>query len=496
MRGVEVPIEIYRIVAPAESPEIGSRAALPGRVAVLPFASISPDPRDEYIADGLTQEMISTLSQLGGLRVIARTSVDVYKTRSRTVPQIGAELNVRSLLEGSVRRVGNKVRVTVQLIDVATQEPLWVGAYDRDLGDVLAVQGEIAAKVAEILQVKVMDQEKLRLRSRSTGVPESYLVYLKGRTLLKGTTQESLADAKRQFELAVRLDPSNARAYSGLADAIYRGAQTSGRSLRNLEEVLQIARGFVSKSILLDPSAAEAHASLGYLLLELLEFAEADRELRIAISLNPSYAPAHNWYAHLLTEKGQLEDALEEMLLAEEADPLSPGIQNRLAYLLVALGRPGEATQKIAHLSELEPDGLRYHLARFEVALRSEHHPALKTETVWITGHSPVLGSERLEAAWYGKYWAAIGDLEGAQKEIARLLALRNPDTRETSDWVASELAEIYALLRDSDECFRWLEQALVDRALSFEQWWLSPNYQANRTDHRFLEILKRAKLA
>ncbi|HLM91640.1 MAG TPA: adenylate/guanylate cyclase domain-containing protein [Thermoplasmata archaeon] len=495
LRGVDVPPEIYRVVTGADPSARDVRTAPPARIAVLPFSSISPVAGDEYLADGLTEELISTLSQLGGLRVIARTSVDVYKNRPKPVPQIGAELNVRSLLEGSVRRMGNRVRVTAQLIDVLTQEHLWAGTYDRDLDDVFGIQGEIARAVAENLEVTVLDQEKRRLLSRPTGITESYLAYLKGRTLLHGMTQESPVEAQRQFELAVRLDPNNARAYSGLADAVYLGAKRSGRSVRHFIDILQVAREQVSRSILLDPSAAEAHASLGYLLVELLEFAEADRELRTAILLNPSYAAAHQSYARLLTEKGRLEEAVEEMQLAEAADPLSPGIQFQLADLFFALGRPADATQRIRRLSELEPDSLRNHLAGFEGALRSGDHGRLKEEAAWITGHPPVLGSEHLRSLWNGKYLAAAGDVDGARQEIARLRSLRDHETGEISEWVPGEIAEICALLNEPDECFLWLDQALQSIALPLAHWWLSSGFRTVRKDPRFREILKKARL-
>ncbi len=496
LRGVEVPIEAYRVVGPSGPSEPAARKSPPGRIAVIPFSSISPDSRDEYLADGLTEEVITALSQLGGLRVIARSSVDVYKSHPKSVSQIGSELNLRSLLEGSVRRAGNRVRVTAQLIDVATQEHLWSRNYDRDLDDVFAIQTDIAREVAQSLQVTVLEQEDRRLRSRPTGITDSYLAYLKGRTLVKSTAPSSLAEARAQFERAVQLDPKNARAYSGLADAVYRGAWMSGRSLRFSEESLREARGLVSQSLLLDPTVAEAHASLGQFLDELYEFAGADKEFRTAISLNPSYASAHQWYARLLTDKGQLEYALEELHLAEEADPLSPGIKAGLARLLAALGRAREAASCARRLSELEPEGIRYHITRFELAQRSMDRSTLLEEVTWVTQRSHLAGIEPACTFWNGKYAAIVGDTQAARQSVERLSSARDHDTGAPSDWAPSFIAEIYAQLKDADGSFAWAERAFQNRTLDFGQWWVSPSYDNLRADPRFRGLTKRANLA
>ena len=493
LKGIDSVMDVYRVTGlTGGAPPGGSTV---GRVAVLPFASIGPNARDSYLADGLTDELIGALSQLGGLRVIARTSVDVYRDRAKPVSQIGSELNVRSVLEGSVRKHGNKLRVFAQLIDVPSQENLWSQTFDRELDDVFALQSEIAEKVAGALEVKVLEQEERRLRTKPTGVTASYLAYLKGRALLREMNAASLTAARKQFEEALRLDPKNARAHSGLADAIARGAQFSGQPLKDVLATLERSRDLAQSAVLADPSAAEAHATLGLHLDELYDFVGADRELRMAISLNPSYAPAHQWYGRLLTERGRLDEALEEYQIAEQADPLSPGVQFSLASLALAAGREREAVEAARRLSELEPDGIRVHLIGFERALRLADAPGMLAAARGIADRSPSSGREEQEALWLGRYDAAVGDAAGAREQIRRLEALHAPGTSRHSGWAAGEIAEVYAQLGCLDDCFRWLEVALEERTVAFHLWWQSAGFADARRDPRFRQLLKKVHL-
>jgi len=498
LKGVDTPIDAYRAL-PAEGESSSEpRPAPPGRIAVLPFASISPDPRDEYLADGLTEELIGVLSRLGGLRVIARTSVEVYKSRPKPVPQIGTELNVRTLLEGSIRRSGQKVRVTAQLIDVPTQEPLWSQSFDRELDDVFAIQSEIAQQVAETLQVKVLEQEQRRIRAKPTGITESYLAYLRGRTLLHSLNPERLKEAEAQFVESARLDPANARAYSGLADARLRIATmfATDRPLEEMVEALRACRELATRALLLDPAAAEAYATLGRLQQLLYEFKEAEKALRTSITLNPSYAQAHRWYAMLLTERGQLPEALAELRIAEQADPLSPSVEFALAPVLFALGRDREAAIALRRLAELEPDGVRYHVAAFEGRLWSRDSHGLLEEVRWLCAHGSSHGHTDLEPYWFGRYYGALRDTARAHAEIEKMRAVRDPTTGKPSAWAASQIATVYAQIDEVDECLSWVEQAYTAKTLVFTDCWVSASFESVRRDPRFREFLSRVGLA
>src|SRR3989454_5362470 len=219
LRNVRVPLEVYKMVLPWDDTKtIQSTEPDRRRIAVLPFANMSPDPGDSYFADGITEEIISTLSGVSGLNVISRTSVMGYKGTTKRVKEIGGELEAGSVLEGSFRKAGNKIRVTAQLVDVRDDRHVWAHSYDRNLDDVFGVQTDIAKQVSDALRVKILSKEKEALEQKPTGSTESYSLYIKGRFFWNERTKESVKKAIRYFEEAVRLDPNFALAYSGLAD--------------------------------------------------------------------------------------------------------------------------------------------------------------------------------------------------------------------------------------------------------------------------------------
>jgi adenylate cyclase len=359
LKNVRFPVDIYRVVLPWAGR--GSTSAIIGPIglAVLPFAHIGPDSRDDYIADGLTEELITVLSQLRGLRVIARTSVTPYKSTSKGVAQIGGELGVSKVLEGSVRKAGSRLRITVQLIDVGTQGHLWANSYDRELDDVLATQSEIAKQVAEALKLELRATEGARLESQRPVRADSYLAYLKGRSLFGTHSIGGFNLAKEQFELAISLDPKNVAAYSGLADVVQMLRMAyQGRPLAASGET---GRALVDRAIELDPNSAEAHTSLGLIQWCDFEYVAAERETKLALALNPSYSHAHLQYACLLEDEGRPDEALVEHVLAEGTDPLSPSNVASSARLFIWLGRFEEALVKIRRLGELNAAGLVYH---------------------------------------------------------------------------------------------------------------------------------------
>jgi adenylate cyclase len=483
LKGVQASTEVYRVVLPWTVEAPASPDSGPTGLAVLPFANISPDPKDEYFADGLTEEIITVLSQLVELQVIARTSVMQYKATTKAVSQIGAELGVTSVLEGSVRKAGTRLRITAQLIDAQSQRHVWANTYDRELDDVFSVQAEIARNVAEALKVQLRGAEEARLRARRPVRSDSYLAYLKGRTLTYKGSRAALQDAKEQFELAISLDPTNAAAHSGLADATW----LMGIWYTDTHQTawVETSERSAERAIQLNPNLAEAHASLALSLWKRRDYPATEKELKLALSLNPSYSMARRWYAGILQDEGRAEEALRELTLAEAADPLGTGHVDQLASLLIELGRLDEAFVKIERLREMEPSraGPHVRLAQYYLA-RSEFDQCLK-EVQRAEELEPEPRMKRVFRVWR--------HVLSGEKEKARAL-LREEETLPEYGIIPYYIAILYAELEDMDECFRWLERQ--GPSLPLQSLRLDPRLDNVRRDPRFQDLLKKMNLA
>jgi adenylate cyclase len=482
LKGLQVPLDIYRVVLPWTGGEPPTYSSAPTGLAVLPFTNISPDPKDEYFADGLTEELITVLSQLRGFRVIARTSVMPYKSTSKGVSQIGTELRVSSVLEGSVRKAGNRLRVTAQLIDVGSEGHVWANTYDRELDDVFAVQAELAKQVAEALKIELRPSEEARLNTRTAVRPDSYLAYLKGRTLLHLVPfPTSLAAAKEELENAVRLDPNNAAAHAGLADAI----RMLGWGYPDFvpADWDETSRRLVTRAIELDPNLGEAHASLAMVLADDFDYAAAEKELKLALSLSPSNSDAHYGYADLLIVQGRTEEALVEFALAEAADPLRTTIIGWFALYLTWLGKLDKARVKIERLNEVEPDNPFYHaILGFYYLAQSNHKGCLQE----FDRYAETMVSEpQLMPLIRAMNYALAGEKKQAKALLRKMDALpAHPGTHWAIPW-------IYCELGDLDESFRW-----IDKGVSvFGQLLLDPRCDPIRRDPRFQALLKKRKL-
>ena len=489
LKGVQEPMDVYRVVLPWADGEPAVKPPQVPRLAVLPLANISPDPKDEYFADGLTEELITVLSQIKGLRVISRTSVNQYKGTTKPVAQIGSELGANSVLEGSVRKAGDQLRIAVQLIDTATDEHRWAQTYDRRLEDVFAVQAEVAKKVAGALKVRTKGEEGARPDRTRTVDPESYLAYLKGlNALLSSQSEKSLDEAKREFERAVSLDPGNARAFAGLADVshllgiFYRSASR--------EEMDRTSEKYASRAIELDPNLSEAHSSLGLYLYDNLEWTKAEKEAKIAISLNPSYSRARLWYSNLLMEEARAEEALRELELAEEADPRSGLIVAFHAQLLIFLRKLDEAKREIDRFKELDSSSHTYHelLAYYHIA-RSDFANALREALV--AEALPAADGYRGPSYTRAQVYALSGKKEKARKLLAEIEKGCQPENQAT----LLGRAYTFAFLGDLDECFRLHERLFERREEGVQFLRLDPLAEPIRKDPRFAQLLKKVKL-
>jgi serine/threonine protein kinase len=304
-------------------------------LAVLPLHNLSPDREQEYFSDGMTDQLITDLAKFGGLRVISHTSVERYKGTQRSLPDIARELGVDAVVEGTVTRSGDRVRITAQLIDARTDAHLWAETYQRDVRDVLSLQDELSRDIAEEVRIKVTPEERSRVTAARTVNPQAYDAYLRGRHLWLQRNPGAIASAIDYFQQAVREDPSFALAYSGLADCYWVGWGT--------KVDIPLAEQYARKAIALQPELAEGHVSLGVALGYRHEMAEAGQELRRAIELNPNYAMAHHLYADYLRSVGRLADAIVESDRTKQLHPLYIAL-NKMPTLILKNSQHNDLT--------------------------------------------------------------------------------------------------------------------------------------------------------
>ena len=490
LKGVQEPVGVYRVVLPwtqGLAPAAGP-STIP-RIAVLPLANISPDPKDEYFADGLTEELITILSQLHELRVIARTSVTPYKATPKPIGVIGHELGVAWVLEGSVRKAGDQLRITVQLIDVATQEHTWAETYDRKLEEIFVVQSEVAKKVAETLRLKLRKPEEDRLDQRPEVTPDSYLAYLRGREAMRfPASRAGLEAAKGELEQAIQLDSQNARAYAALAQAVHRLRLSYSADAGPIvtEESLRLA----NRAVELDPRSAEVHTTLGLLRYDSLDYAGAKKEFRVALSIDPSSSETRVWYAALLEEGASPEEALRELQLAKEANPRSTAGLATLVNLLIMMRRLEEAKVELDRWANLDPGDRRLHetLSEYYLAVSD---PSAALREVSLAESIPDVFGNRGPSGQRAWIYACLGESARAKETLEAVLR-SYPETMPAMMGHAA----IYAVLGELDECFRWLDRCFEKfggLALAFFR--LDPWLESVRRDPRFARVLERMKL-
>ncbi len=335
-------------------------------VAVFPFTNFSGDPDQEYFVQGMTEALTTDLAKIGALRVISRTSVMRYIKTDKPLSQIARELNVDSVVEGSVLRSGERVRITAQLIDTATDQHLWAESYERDLRDVLTLQSEVAGAIAREIKVKLTPQEQARLASPRSVDPEAYQAYLRGRYHWNKRSEDGFRKGLEYFQQAIAKDPTYALAYAGLADC-YALLGSVGYAGAATKDVMAKAKAATRKALEIDDTLAEAHASLAFITFRFdWNWPEAEKEYQRAIELNPNYPTAHQWYAMDLGIMGRTEEALSEIRRAHELDPLSLTINAGVARLLKSAGQQDKAIEQIRKTLEMDPNFIQ---AYFDLGL-------------------------------------------------------------------------------------------------------------------------------
>jgi TolB-like protein/Tfp pilus assembly protein PilF len=455
------------------------------RLAVLPLANISPDPNDEYFADGLTEELISALSKVGGLSVIARTSAMKYKGATKSVAEIGQELDIRTLLEGSVRKAGNKVRITVQLIDARSEEHLWAQTFDRDLEDIFAIQSDIAQRVARSLRVQLVRREKRAIAQGGTVVVEAYTLYLKGRHEWNKRSREGLNLAIGHFEQALHKDTSYALAYSGLADAY---ASQALFEFAPPKEAFPKAKAAAERAIQIDDQLAEAHTSLGLVRFQYdWDWRGAEIEFRRALDLAPGYPSAHQFYADFLKAMGRFEEAIAQMSSAKQLDPLSVSINTGLGHVLYLSRQYDRAIEQYRKALELDPGFVQAHLWFGRPYLQKgmfKEAIAEVQEAVRLSSGSTI------SLAVLGHAYAAAGNRVEAERLLKTLM-----ERAETQYLPSYWIALIYTGLAEKDRAFEWLERARQERSSWLVWIGVEPRFDGLRSDPRFVHLMERMGL-
>lgn len=424
---------------------------------MLPLQNISPDAKDEYFADGLTEELISTISKVRELSVISRTSAMQYKTKSKPITEIGRELNSGTILEGSVRKSESSIRITVQMIDAMHDNHLWAESYDRELQDIFAIQSDIAERVAGALRIHLLSTEKKDIETIATENTESYTLYLEGRHYWNERTRECNVKAVRLFERAVKLDAKYALAYAGLADCYIISGDYDWMEPK---EAFPKAKQYISRAIEIDPRLAEPHASLGVLCNSYeTRWREAEEEFKQAIELKPSYATAHLWYGLLLAFMLKFSEAYEQVKRASELDPLSRLVGIDLGAVLLYLGKVSEAIEQCKRVIDANPDYASVHnLLGFAYYLDSRTDEAIKElrKALTMSGGDAAMKTDL----------ACVLGSSGRRDEAGKLLE-EIQELSRTSYVSKVSIAQVLFVMGRTDEAFSYLERAYEERSVT-----------------------------
>ena len=453
-------------------------------LAVLPLRNLSGDPTQEYLADGMTEALIGRLSEIHKLRVISRTSVTRFKDTHLSVPEIARTLQVDAIVEGSVIRDGNRIRVHAQLIRATTDEHFWAEAYDRELHDVLSLQSDVAKSIARRVEVTISGEEHARLSFARTVDPEAYEAYLKGRYYWNKRTGDSMSKAALYFEQAIDKDPTNGAAYSGLADC---NSGLAWHGFMSPAEVLPKAFAAAQKAVEIDPQSAEAHASLALVLDHKWDWARAEVEFKRALELNPQYANAHHWYGDYLSIQGRHDEALVEAKRALELDPLNLMVGTWVGLRYYLARRYDDAIEQSRNTVDLDPTFAAAHLILGESYVQQGKHKEGLDE---LQKAARLSGDSSLYMAQVGVSLALPGERREALRVIRELQDISSK--RYVSPY---GVAQIYAALNDKEQTYRWLEIACRDRAVWMSYLAVDPLFDSIRLEERFRDLLRRVGL-
>jgi TolB-like protein/Flp pilus assembly protein TadD len=456
-------------------------------VAVLPLQNLSGDPSQDFIADGMTEELIGRLSRIHGLRVISRTSSMHFKNTQLALPEIARVLAVDAIVEGSLVREGQQIRVHAQLIRAATDEHIWAGEYQRNYESILEVQGEVARSIVDQIALNLSPEERARLVSGRPVDPQTYENYLKGRYYFSQRTEDALHKSIASFQQAITSDPGFAPAYSGLAEAYamlgFRGGLPS-------KDAVSGAKKAALKAIELDNLLAEPHASLAFIAETYdWDWPGAEREYKQALELNPNYAQARNWYAGYLTYTGRFSEGIAEAMRARELDPLSLPLNNALAGRLLAGGRYDEALGQVQRTLELDDHFAPAHQTLGWIYL----HSGKQKEAIREFQHALELsGTEDTDIQLDLGFACAVS----GQREEARRILVKLEQMHQQGIAPSASVAILYGALGETSEAFAWLEKAYEERDPQLAYLKAGRRFEPLRKDPRFGQFVGRVGLS
>ncbi|MGA3193347.1 MAG: adenylate/guanylate cyclase domain-containing protein [Candidatus Bathyarchaeia archaeon] len=480
LKNVSEPVEVYRVILPWEKKSESESELEKTRIAVLPFTNMSSNPEEGYFADGMTEELITSLSGVRQLTVIARTSVMGYKGTTKKVREIGRELEVGSVLEGSVRKAGSKVRITAQLIDATTEGHLWAQNYDRQLEDVFAIQSEIAEKVAGELRIRLVDSEKRTLEKKPTENTEAYTCFLRGRELFREETEASLKQALGLFEKAIELDPRFARAHVGVAEC---HQSLAGLGFEQFDVSLSTVKSLLERAIDLDPNLPEAHAVLAEMFFNVDDMPGLDAEARRALELNPSLPQPYSMLSELAAMNGDPGEMVRQTETAYRLDPIRPRFIYSVGTAYLWTGREEEALELWKKTEQLAPAytyrGMtEYYIIKGDLEKAKEFHA--KAEKLEPTNPRII--------SMGGIIAAMEGDKEKA------LLAIKKIEDAKIGPLGFNYIGYIYHALGDLDSYFEYMNKAREAHQIIPSTMMYSPLFARARADPRYLELVERLR--
>ncbi|MFQ5758032.1 MAG: tetratricopeptide repeat protein [Acidiferrobacterales bacterium] len=465
-----------RLWGGAGSPHIDS-------IAVLPLDNLMGDTEQEYFVEGMHEALTAELSKISALKVISRTSAMRYQDTDKPMPQIARELGVEALIEGSVLREGNQVRITVQLIHGATDEHLWAGAYERDLTNILVLQREVAQAIAREINIALTPEEQARLASARPVNPEAHEAYLKGRYHWNKRTARDLLKATEYFHAATELDPNYALAYAGLADSY---ALYSFYGVLSARESFPQARAAASRALEIDDTLVEAHTAIAFVTLYYdWDWAAAEIQLKRVLELRPDYAIARQWYAEYLSAMGRHEAAIREIKRAQEFDPLSLIMKSQEGAFYYFAGRYEQAIEACERALSLDPN---FAFAYLALARAYEAKGMYREAMDAFRRATELSGGQTRDSLAIAHLYAQSGRPREARKVLDQILSTRPEAQRLGSPYIAM----VHAALGENDEAMVWLEKAYQEHHVRLFLLKVDPRYDPLRDDPRFQDLLRR----
>jgi TolB-like protein/class 3 adenylate cyclase/Tfp pilus assembly protein PilF len=487
LKNVELPVAVYKLnlQATKASPSLVLPRSSNQRVVVLPLVNISPDAADEYFADGLTEELISTVAKISELRVISRTSSMKYRGSDKTVREIAKELNVDAVLEGSVRKAGGKLRINVQLIDVATDEHIWTESYDRKLEDVFAIQSDIANSVADALKIHLLETEKKSIETKATQNIAAYNLYLKGLHFRGARTENGLNTAIRYFNEAIRRDRRFALAYAGLADCY---ADLSENGMLPAERGYPKAKSLALKALKIQGNLPEAHATLGAVLQDYdWDLRRAEDEFKLTLGLNPNFGKVCNSYGALLACEGRLEEAIVEIKRAQELNPLALEVNNCAAVIYNCADQFDKSLQTCRLMLKIDDE---YFPAYQDLGETYLHKSMFREATKALKRAMELSGGAATVKGRLGFAYAISGNTAEARKVLREL-------ERDSKKKYVSPIAFalVHCGLGNKEQAIAWLERAYREHAGGLLSLKVRPLWSSLHSVPRFKKLLKKMGL-